>query len=279
MGRRLIALLVVVASVTAACGGGDKKDDGPAKGGETTDSTMASGDTTTTTAVGGDGGAPVPGGATGGSAPATAGAPGSPTTTAKAGTAPAGTRTAAPGRYTYRRTGTRTVGGGDSSLDGEGTLTVDPANGNEQHSRTEYVDSSTEQTVRHRAGGIDLLFLKITFSSFTYEFRPSPPVLFAPDPPAVGATWSWRMTSTDGSVTVDGSFKVLRNETVTIGGEPVATAVVEGNLRFSGALTGTSKQTLWGSDRYRLIVRTEEAADFGFARWRSNSVLVSTKPG
>lgn len=278
MGRKLFALLALASVLTAACGGGDKKDQG------SSDTTVPE----TTTTEPGKAGDPLTAASPGGSGQAGSGSPSSgasssPTTVAPAAATTttvrptATTRTAAPGRYTYRRTGTRTVGN-DQSLDGEGTLTVDRPNGNEQHSATSYTESSTEQTLRHRPGGIDLVFLKTTTSGVTYEFRPSQPVLFAPDPPTVGATWSWRMTSTDGSVTVDASFKVSRNETVTVGGEAVPTAVVEGDVRFSGALTGTSKQTFWGSDRYRLLVRTEETTDLGFAKSRSTSVLVSTKP-
>lgn len=277
MGRKLIALLAVASLAVSACGGGD---DEKVQG--SSDTTAP--DTTTTTTDPGKGGDPLIG-SPGGSGPAggTTSPGASPTTTAAGAATPttvrptATTRTAAPGRYTYRRTGTRTFGG-DQSLDGEGTLTVDRPNGNEQHSATSYTDSSSEQTLRHRPGGIDLVYLKTTTGGFTAEFRPAQPVLFAPDPATVGATWSWRMTSTDGGLTIDGSFKVVRNETVTIGGEAVPTAVVDGDLRFSGALTGTSKQTFWGSDRYRLVVRSEETTDLGFIKWRSTSVLVSTKP-
>jgi len=272
-------LLVAVSLSAAACGGGDKKESGA------TDTTVPAGDTTTTTVAGsgdpltaGDNGA---GGQAGGTASPSSPAPGAPgatTTTAKPANTTSTTRTAAPGRYTNRRTGTSSGLGGDRSLDGEGTLTVDAPKGNEQHSVTDFVGDTIEQTLRHRPGGIDLLHLKQTTSGVTYEFRPSPPALFAPDPATVGATWSWHMTSTDGGLTIDASFKVLRNETVTIGGEAVPTAVVEGDFRFSGAFTGTSKRTLWGSDRYRLIVRQDEATDLGFAKSQSRSVLVSTKP-
>ncbi|HVF76249.1 MAG TPA: hypothetical protein VM938_14520 [Acidimicrobiales bacterium] len=279
MGRKLIALLAAVSLSTAACGGGDKKESGA------TDTTVAPGDTTTTTAAGtGDpltaGGNPAGGQSGGTASPSSpgAGAAGATTTTAKPANTTSTTRTAAPGRYTYQRTGTASGFGGDRSLDGEGTLTVDPANGNEQHSVTDFVGDTIEQTLRHRPGGIDLLHLRQTTSGVTFEFRPSPPALFAPDPANVGATWSWRMTSTDGGLTIDGSFKVVRNETVAVGSEAVPTTVVEGDLRFSGTFTGTSKQTLWGSDRYRLVVRTEEATDLGFAKRQSRSVLVSTKP-
>jgi hypothetical protein len=287
------ALALALAVVTAACGGGDKKKDaaGDAASDEGTTTTVAGQAPTGETGAPGSGSAggsaASPGGAPTGS-PATTVAPsggGSPTTTAKAGSSPSATssKTAAPGRYTYRRTGDQTTPFGPRSLNGEGSLVVQPPNGADQHSATTYTESSSEQTLRHRAGGIDLLYLKIANqqAGSSFEFRPSPPVLFAPDPLAVGATWSWRMTSTNGALTIDASFKVVRNETLDIGGEAVATAVVEGTSQLSGAFTGTLRQTLWGSERYRLIVRTDEATDItapAAVQSKSSSVLVSTKP-
>lgn len=289
---KAVALVVVLAVVMAACGGGDKKKDatGDAASEDATTTTVAGQSPTEETGAPGGasagGGAVAPGGAPTGSpttvAPSSGGGP---TTTAKAGSsAPAtSSKTAAPGRYTYRRTGDQTSPFGAQSLNGEGSLVVHAPNGADQHSVTAYTESSSEQTLRHRAGGIDLLYLKIDNrqAGSSFEFRPSPPVLFAPDPIAVGATWSWRMTSTNGALTIDASFKVVRNETIDIGGEAVATAVVEGTSQLSGAFTGTLRQTLWGSERHRLIVRTDDTTDItapAAIHSKSSSVLVSTRP-
>lgn len=286
------ALALALALALAACGGGDKK-------GSTSPGDAASEDGTTTTVPGqtptgeaegqggvstGGTGATAKGGAQAGTnAPAAPGSSGGPTTTAKGGSSPPPTssKTAAAGRYVYQRTGKQTSPFGEQSLNGQGTLTVNAPNGAEQHSSTVYTESSSEQTLRHRAGGIDLLYLKISNQAGTFEFRPSPPVLFAPDPVAVGATWSWRMTSTNGALTIDASFKVVRTETLNIGGEQVATSVVEGTSQISGAFTGTLKQTLWGSEKYRLIVRTDDVTDLtapAAIHSGSSSVLTSTKP-
>jgi hypothetical protein len=184
----------------------------------------------------------------------------------------------------YARTGKQSVTGfGEQTLDGEGSLTVDPPNGDDQRTFLSYGgNESVDQTLRSRPGLVELVHLKTaTRTGTTTEFRPTPPVLFAPDPATVGRTWSWRITSTDGSSNVDGSFKVLRNETLTIGGEAVSTAVVEANLTLSGAIAGTSKQTVWASPKYRLAVRTDDVTDTTapFASHsQSSSVLKSTKP-
>jgi hypothetical protein len=285
-------MALALAVALAACGGGDKKKDTAADGG------AASEDGTTTTVPGqtptGEAGAPggagtsaggttASGGAQAGTNTTTAPSGGGPTTTAKAGSSSPSTssKTAAPGRYVYQRTGKQTSPFGEQSLNGQGTLTVNAPNGAEQHSSTVYTESSSEQTLRHRSGGIDLLYLKVSNQAGTFEFRPSPPVLFAPDPLTVGATWSWRITSTNGALTIDASFKVVRTETLNIGGEQVATSVVEGTSQVSGAFTGTLKQTLWGSEKHRLIVRTDDVTDItapAAIHSESSSVLTSTRP-
>lgn len=275
----------------AACGGGDKEKDAAeeTRQGDETTTSVAGSDTTVAP------GQPAAGaGGTGTTKPrsssgATGGASGGATSTSTSSTLRPGPTTqpaskfAAAGNYVMRRTGKRTVTGlGDQSLDGEGRLRVDPPSGNDQHFALEYGDGGTAQTVRPRSGGIDLAYLKVTVQASSWEFRPSPVVLFAPDPASVGSTWSWRITSTDGSLTIDARFKAVRNESVTIGGEAVNTVVVEGTSTLSGAVNGTLKQTLWGSERYRLIVRTEDVTDTStpFASHsESRSELASTKPG
>lgn len=191
-------------------------------------------------------------------------------------------KSAKAGRYTFNRTGTRKLPdglGGEQSLNGPGTLTVDPPTGSDQRTFLSYNQyDSTEQTVRYRADGIDLLALKLETQAGTFDFRPSPPVLFAPDPLNVGATWAWKMTSTDNRLTLDSTFKVVRTESQSIGGESVATSVVEGTINVSGVLTGTIRQTLWASERYRMIVRLDETSDLNGITSQSSSVLASTAP-
>jgi hypothetical protein len=236
-GRRIAAVAVALFVVAGACGGGDDKKDAADDGAGSTSG--AARDEATTSSTGPAGGVGSPGAASGGttttrpgSGSSSAGGAGATTTSSTASKGPttvAASKFAAPGSYVYNRTGKRTVTGlPEQSLNGEGRLRVDPPNGNDQHSAVDYGDGGTEQTVRPRAGGIDLVYLKVTQGGASWEFRPSPVVLFAPDPASVGSTWKWRITSTDGALTIDASFKVVRNETVTIGGEAVPTAVVEG---------------------------------------------------
>lgn len=303
-GLKLKAIVVAISVLVAACsgGGGDDKaaPTGDAQPGETTTvppggavqadgsvSAGSSGGAAGGTATTKPGAAASPSGGGGGTSSGGGGTATTATTTpAKGGTAVAA-KSAKPGRYTFNRTGTRTIPGiGDQSLNGPGTLTVDPPAGSDQRTLLSYNQyDSTEQIVRSRADGIDLVMLKLETQAGTFEFHPSPPVLFAPDPLAVGATWGWEMTSTDNRLTLESMFKIVRTENQSIGGESVATFVVEGTIYVTGFLNGTIHQRLWASDRHRLIVRLDESSDLGSVRSQgssvksqSSSVLASTTP-
>lgn len=299
-GLHAKAIVVAVSVLVAACGGGgaDKATTtGDAQPGEETTTVppeadaeaqagggdvgaaggAAAGGTAATTpgavASSGTSGATSSGGGSGGGSTAT-------TTPGKGGSAVVAGKSAKAGRYTFNRTGKRTIPGvGDQSLNGPGALTVDPPTGSDQRTFLSYNQyDSTEQTVRYGADRVELLQLKLETQAGTFEFRPSPPVLFAPDPPTAGATWAWKMTSTDNRMTLDSSFKVVRTENQSIGGESVPTTVVEGTINVSGVLTGTIRQTLWASERYRMIVRVDETSDLSGITSQSSSVLASTTP-
>lgn len=279
--KRLGGIVVcVLLLLVGACGGGDSKKDDAKKGGDPATETATDESTTTSSTASGQAAAGSGGTAT--TTQASSGGPGaagSPGTTAAGSPAPSTSkRFAAPGGYIVKRTGTAS----GTSRDGEGSLRVDPPSGDDQHTFLSYGEADTvDQTLRSKAGAIELVHLRTQTPFFATEFRPSPPVLFAPDPLVVGRTWSWRITSTDGKVTVDGSFKALRNETVDIGGEQVSTTVVEANLTFSGEVAGTSKQTVWGSPAYRLVVKTDDVTDLTKPfplHSDTKSVLTSTKP-
>lgn len=278
--KRIGGIVVCVLLLAGACGG-DKKDEAE-KGDDTVAETTTDESTTTSSTVAGGGPG---GGGTATTKPGAAGssnASGATTTTAAGaggGAASSGTkRFATAGGYIVKRTGTAS----GTSRDGEGSLTVDPPSGDDQRTLLSFGEADTvDQTLRSKSGAIELVHLRTQTPFFATEFRPSPPVLFAPDPLVVGRTWSWRMTSTDGKVTVDGSFKVLRNETVDVGGEQVSTTVVEANLTFSGDVAGTAKQTVWASPAYRLVVKTDDVTDLTKPfplHSETKTALTSTKP-
>lgn len=280
--RRLAAVLAVVALLAAGCG--DKKKDDSASSSDTTTSTTTSAESTTTTAAAGSGAPTATGsgrGATATTAAAT-GAGGATTTTAKSGSKPTGSK-AAPGTYTYNRTGKSSSNVfGEQSLDGPVTLKVDPPTGDDQRSVQSSSEGSTETVLRFLPEGAYFTFLKTTNRGITREFRPNPAVLAVPADPAVGRTWSWTVTSSDGATTLNASFKVERNETLSIGGEQVPTVVLAVVLKTSGDIEYTVNQTNWVSMAKGLSVRIDETGNgkAGSVTLSSQSsmTLQSTKP-
>jgi hypothetical protein len=204
------------------------------------------------------------------------------TTAAPAGT-PSAAQFTAPGTYRYAATGqfTSTLGG-PQPRNGETTLTVDPPSGTDQRSVRLGLGRTTEQVLRVDGAGAHLVSMRITDQGVVKEVRPSPPVLALPADAAVGRTWAWRATTTDGATTVDATMRALRQENVTVGGVAVPALVVEAVLTLTGDLVSTSKQTLWVSDRHRLIVRQDDATEgrLGIVAFSSTSseTLVTLAP-
>ncbi len=180
-----------------------------------------------------------------------------PLTTAAPGTTATQEATAS-GVYTLDSSGTVTLGnpGTPQDASGEATLTVNPIRGGVQHT-TLHSDSTgdTEQDLLVRDTGTYAASLKLTSPAFTKEFRPSPAVLLVPDPAKVGTAWSWSGRSTDGKTTISATNKVVRQETLTIGGVKVACAVLSTKLVLSGDIDYSADLTTWWSPDYRLPVK------------------------
>jgi hypothetical protein len=287
--RRVLGGLLVVSLLGAGCGSSKPKSAAKttttSSPTSTTASTVADGSGTSTTVKGGPNatgtgkGAVAPAGAaavggTGGSG-GKAGSSGS--------SAKGGVQAAAPGTYTYNRTGkAHTSAFGDQSQDGPVTLKVDPVAGGDQHTVQSAQEGDSEQTVRLLAEGAYFTQLKQSTSGFVKEFRPDPPVLAVPSDPAVGREWSWTVTSTDGRTTLNAAFKVLRKETLAVGAEQVPTVVLSVVLKGSGDITFTTDSTNWVSLAKGLIVRTDQKTDgnIGSVTFTSQSsqILQGTKP-
>lgn len=183
-------------------------------------------------------------------------APAKPLTTAAPGK-PAASKATAAGVYTYDSTGTVTLGepGTPQDASGTATLTVSSVKDGRQHLTLHNERSDTEQDLLVRDTGTYGASLKLTSPAFTKEFRPSPAVLIAPDPAAVGTSWSWSGRSTDGKTTVTAGNKVVRTETLTIGGVRVACVVLQTHLVLTGDLDYTADITTWWAPSYRLAVK------------------------
>lgn len=290
---RTVYAIAVLAVALAACSGGEDDDARTAAprssaSAGATPAASASGDVATLPSASAVAVASVPPGATAVPAPGTttSGIP-SATSPSPVSSAPAGPQarrlSATPGDYTLDIKGSSRSSLGEAPIDGEATLTVDPANGEDQHSSLQAgQNGSVEQTVRFTTSAIQLVQLKISSPGFTKEFRPVKPVLLLPQPPTIGRTWSWVIVSTDGATTASLEAKVARTEVVVIGGEKVATTVVHSTLRLTGDITATSVMDTWYSERYHLSVKEHAVTDGKVQEFTFHSdtttTLRSTKP-
>lgn len=212
--------------------------------------------------------------------PAAAARTQAPLTAATTETAPAEASTAA-GTYTYDVSGTVNAGT-PQPVDGEATLTVDRPAGGRQSSVLEGRQGRTEQDIVTRSDGRYLARLSLTNPAFTKEFVPSSPVLLVPTPQTVDRSWSWRTTSTDGKTTAALTARIVRTETLTIGGQRTPTSVIESTLRLTGDITYTGRTTTWYDPAHRLPVKDHSRGNgtvSGFAFTTDlTSVLRSTEP-
>ncbi|HUR12958.1 MAG TPA: hypothetical protein VM097_00555 [Mycobacteriales bacterium] len=201
-----------------------------------------------------------PSASTAGSAPTTA-ATSAPSTTGGSttggSTGASAPRSTAAGTYTYDSSGSQTLYGAKQAVDSTSTLTMGKLADGQQSSTLHNSQGDTTQQLQVRTSGSYLASLTIDSPTLDTAFHFSPPVLLLPDPARVGATWSWHGTSDDGKTEVTATNKVLRTETVTVGGERVATVVLQSHLVITGAnLSYTADTTNWVAPAYRLPVRT-----------------------
>jgi hypothetical protein len=108
-------------------------------------------------------------------------------------------------------------------------------------------------------------------------------VLEYAEPATIGKAWEWTTKSTDGGTTVNTKLKVLRNENLTVGSESVAATVLDVVITTSGTVASTTHSTIWISEKYRMILRTDSSADitsppFVAGHSDTSSKLQSTKP-
>jgi hypothetical protein len=191
-------------------------------------------------------------------------------------------KAAAPGTYTYKVTGTMSVGTPTpQKVDTTSTLKVEPLQGTDQKSTTQTQQGGQETVLRFQPDGAYIVSLKLT-GAVTKEFVLNPPGLAFPQPATVNKAWSWNAKSTDGKTTVKSDFKILRTETIQIGGEAVPTVVVQTTVTTDGDIKSTSNGTMWVSEAYRLIVREDGKMNgtyggFAFSS-DTSSVMQSTKP-
>jgi hypothetical protein len=256
MVRRVLAVLALVP--LAACSSGSSSKDAAAPAETVAGTTSASAAPSASSAAAASSASPSAGTTTPPAAASTTG--GSTGSTSTGGSTTGGTtavRSTPPGTYTYDSSGSQTFSGAKQSVDASSTLTVGaPANG-EQSSTLHNSQGDTTQQLVQRSTGSYLAALTISSPTLKTAFHLAPPALLLPDPAKVGATWSWHATSDDGKTTVTADNEVLRTETLTIGGERVATVVLQTHLVIKGEnVDYTADATNWAAPAYRLPVRT-----------------------
>jgi hypothetical protein len=281
-------LLPALASVLVLAGCGGSSSPAASKPDGIPSTAVGVGSSPSAPAPGGSAAASTSGGAaagkTTGTAATTSGGTGTAgSTTTGAATDNGGTSSpfAAPGTYTYDTSGTVTAG---SSRDASGTatLTVDPPAAGRQHSLLGNDQGRTEQDVTVKTGGTFLVKLVITNPAFDKTFQPPSPVLLVPDPPTTGRTWSWTAKSTDGKTTAAVTARIKGQETLTIGGTPTPTTLIESTLQLTGDITYTAHMQNWVDRAHRLSVKdhTKGEGSFGAVTFTSDitSVIRTTKP-
>jgi len=246
--RRALALLALAA--LTACSSSDHKGSAAPQA-STTPTTGAATSATPSTSAAAT--APASSGAT---AAATTAAPqgstgsGAPPATTAPGK-PSAAKATAPGTYTYDASGT--VNGRSTS--GTSNLVISALANGMQTSSMHNDQGDTVQSILVRDAGSYLSSLKITSLMGNKEFDFSPAALLFPDPAKVGASWSWGSTSTDGKTTAKATNKILRTETLTIGGEKLATVVLQTHLVLSGDYVYSADVTTWVAPTLRLPVK------------------------
>ena len=213
-------------------------------------------------------------GSTGGAA---VGGTGTTGTTAAVRSTPAGV-------YTYDSSGTQSFSGAKQDVHASSTLTVGALANGKQSSTLHNSQGDTTQQLEVRSTGSYLAALTISSPTLKTAFHLAPAALLMPDPGRVGASWSWQATSDDGKTKVTATNKVLRTETLTIGGERVATVVLLTHLVIKGeSVSYTADATNWVAPAYRLPVKTRTAGSgtygtFAFS-FDVTDVLRSVHPG
>ena len=261
---RTLAVLGVLAVVAASCGGGGGKKTA-AKGTTTSvqdtsttvaeTSTTAAGGATPTTKAGARPGTPA--GAKVNGQPAGNYQP-------PAGAAPA--KPAAPGTYTEDNSGTSTFGAPPP----KSPLVIDAPAGTRQHStndmRSGGKGSVSETTLDYQADGVHLVEVKVTTYTGTgfnqtLDFVGNPPPNAAPTGVTPGHSVDFDLSSNPPGTNIHVHIDFVRNETITIGGQPVNTMFIHQEGTLTGNINGKQTMDAWVSPQYDLFVKTHSTSD------------------
>ena len=272
--KRVAAGVAVVTLLLAACGGGGSKK--AASGASTTsslDTSTTVADTSTTVAAAGSGTTTkttakksTAGGATVNGQPAS-------NYTPPAGATPA--KPATPGTYTYdnQATGTNSFGAPPATS----SLIVAAPQGTRQTSTNDMgSNGKTDTTLDFKPEGVHIVEVKVSAAGRTYDFVGNPPPLAAPTGAKPGQSVDFTLTDAASNTTIQVHIDFVRNETITIGGQPVNTMVIHQVGTLSGSLTGTQTSDSWVSTQYDLFVKTHSTGDVKQGPFEAKSDVTST---
>lgn len=274
--RWLLATLLALSLIAAACGGGEPPS-ADSKAGSQADAGRLAGKTgdgssgtseETDAAAGGEaaGGEDASGdGVTAGSSE-TGGSGGSPGGAAGAESA----TPLAEGTYEYDTDGQVVLSGGPPrDLPATTTLTGQKPNGVAQRRVRDLRDAEgngtvTETDLEFRPDGVYITRVKVTVSfpggvTDVRELKTEKPELIAPTGGGPGFATSFVMTGS--GTTAEVSIRVLRAETISIGGRSVEAQVAETKIVFSGALRGHQTSTCWFWPKHIVAVKEVVSAD------------------
>lgn len=260
---RAAAALAVACLTFVACGGGDDQarrlqpapTTSAPEGSTTTVATASAGEATTTT---------------------TRRATGAPTTRpaarppAAAAAPTAATGPPAAGTYRYDTSGYSSFGLGPVPFPAVTTLMVDSATGTRQRSVRDLRDRSgtgalSESVLDYRPDGVHLISLRLTTrvagTTDVRELRPVEPVLFLPTSARAGHHAEFDIAS-NGGVPAHVAVDVLREETVSVGGQAVGALVIRATTTLPpGPVSGRQELTVSFDRGSRLIVKERQVTD------------------
>ncbi|MCA1842011.1 MAG: hypothetical protein LC792_02240 [Actinobacteria bacterium] len=196
-----------------------------------------------------------------GGAPAPPGPPApGPAPAPDAGWAAAVPKGPAPGHYTYDVAGTATNDQGNQGpVQRADVATVDALVGTDQH--TAQSDPSTALVShivrRYQPDGVSL----VRYGNGVKGFVPPRPVPTFPVPAAVGRSWAWKGTSTDGTVSASSTYDITATEAVVVGGQSVNCFVIHWILDLNGDIKGRVDSTMWFSPEYSLDLKIRTVSD------------------
>jgi hypothetical protein len=173
------------------------------------------------------------------------------------------------GTYKYHSVGNATLNGSAQPIDREAATLIEDLSPSDQRLTASGEQGTTIQVLRYSSDKVELVSLEMK-GAVNKKFQPPKPVLFSPAPGAVGRSWSWEATSTDGLTHVKQTSRIDRNDKLVVGGQTLDVFVVETDITITGDVSATGHLTASVSPKYRLLARSHSTlkgtyATFSFA--------------